>query len=1116
MTMLFQQVAELSPVKKKLLGVLLRQQDIDITQLPFDEPVAGDEGGFALSSVQESMFYLNQLAPDSAAYNVPRAIRLRGELHIRCLEQALALIVDRHRVLSVRCEARGEAVLQVPAADTAIELSLSIAASFEEALQRATDSARMAFDLIRGPLWRFELIRIAADDHLLVLVFHHIVTDGFSDALLAQELSGFYSDLVSGRQPAPEPLPAQYRDYVLWERMRLDCGLLDEQLNYWVSRLKEMPPLLELPLDHPRLRIESFRGKTLHFRLDESLSASARACAMQHRVTLFTLLLSVLQVLFYRYSKQQRFLIATPVTTRNRREFETLIGCFANSVVIDADFSDRPGFEQLLARTAENAVSAFSNQDLPFERLVSELHTTRDLSHNPVFQAAFALHQGAFGDHLEFQGLEASAVELDKGAAMYDIDVAMVLSAEGIRAAVEYNADIFDDDTIERMFSHYRRLLAAFIAEPGLGVGEVALLDEREYRTLVSDWNDTATEIPADRPSLHRLFEIQASRTPDAVAVEGHDESLTYAELEQQANRLAHYLCSTGIGPGALVGIALERTPAMPMAALAVLKAGAAYVPLDPSYPGERLGFMIDDAGLAAVVTSGALAAGLPLGQVAPVCLEQLDLSAFPDTPPTVPFAPEDRAYVIYTSGSTGKPKGVQVPHRAVVNFLYGMAREPGITERDTLVAVTTLSFDIAVLELYLPLVNGARVVLADRETAADGAALRQLLEAREVSMMQATPATWRLLLGSGWSGGRHFKALCGGEALPADMVQPLLARVGELWNMYGPTETTVWSTCHRVTDAQTPACIGRPIANTRVYVLDEHMNPVPVNVPGELYIGGQGVTLGYLNRPELTAGRFVADPFSDQPQARLYRTGDGVRWTRDGRLEYLQRLDTQVKVRGFRIEPGEIETLLQAHPRLAQSVVVVREDRPGDVRLVAYVIAKPGEVFTITEIRDYLRRFLPDYMIPQHLVELEDFPLTPNGKVDRKALPAPFAIDTGNQGGQVEPRTPAERYLLDVWKAHLGNPRIRTSDNFFEIGGHSLLSMQVIARIHEDTGSRINPREMVLNTLAGIARRIEQPPLVAAERDTPGTPPAGPREAPMPAASFTRKVFDLFKLGRH
>jgi amino acid adenylation domain-containing protein len=759
-------------------------------------------------------------------------------------------------------------------------------------------------------------------------------------------------------------------------------------------------------------------------------------------------LFAAFNALLCRHTGQEDILVGTPIANRTSPEVEGLLGLFANTLVLRTDVSGDPPFSELLGRVRGAALDAYAHQDLPFDRLVEALQPARDMSHSPIFQVMFTLQNTPAGK-LRLSSLTIRPVALHVGTARLDLTVDAWERPEGLVLRFEYNTDLFNPGTIARLAEHFRRLLAGAVDDPGARVSALPLLTESERRQVLVTWNATQGDYPADR-CIHELVEAQAARTPDAVAAVFGNASLTYRALNERANRVAHRLRAMGVGPDVRVGICLERSLDLLVGVLGILKAGGAYVPLDPAFPPERLAFMLEDAEAPVLMTQGRLASILPAHGAAVLLLDgDADLVASQSDENPVPAAtPAHLAYVMYTSGSTGRPKGVQIPHRAVVNFLISMRQRPGLTDQDILVSVTTLSFDIAGLELFLPLIVGARVIIADRETTLDGHRLGHLLERSGATVMQATPATWRLLLDSGWRGKRDLKILCGGEALSRELATALLGTSGSLWNLYGPTETTIWSTVHEVRDGAGPVPIGRPIANTQLYVLDRHGQPTPVGVPGELHIGGDGVARGYLKRPELTAARFLPDPFCGQAGARMYRTGDLARYRPDGTLEYLGRMDDQVKIRGFRIELGEVEVALAQYPGLRQAVVVAGPDGSGVPRLAAYLTTGQAAPPSARDLRAFLADRLPEYMIPSTFTILSEFPLTPNGKVDRRRLPAPESAPLGERGSLVAPRTESERMVAQIWREVLQARAVGIDDNFFELGGHSLLLVQVQSRL--------------------------------------------------------------------
>jgi amino acid adenylation domain-containing protein len=911
---------------------------------------AGEGYVFPASYAQQRLWFLNQLAPHSAAYNVPAAFRLTGPLDAEALERALDEVVRRHEALrAVFALVEGKVVQVVSPSAPALRVGRTDLQTLPEverrarALRLAAEEARRPFDLARWPLLRARLLRLGAEEYVLLVTMHHIVSDGWSTGVLIQELAALYEAFRDGRPSPLEELPLQYADFTLWQQEWMSGERLEEQLSYWREQLAGAPPVLELPADRPRPAVESYQGASRPFALPASLAESLRALGREQGATLYMTLLAAFQALLHRYTSQPEIVVGTPIANRNRAETERLIGVFINTLALRGDLSGDPSFGELLRRVREAALGAYAHQDVPFEKLVEELQPERALSRSPLFQVMFIL-QNAHALTFQLPGVTITQLEVENATAKFDLTLVMQEEPAGhLTGAFEYNTDLFDAATVERMVSHFETLLRAAAADPDRRVSDLPLLTAAEQELLLGGWNATAADYPAGE-CVHRLFEAQAARTPSEVAVVCGDARLTYAELNARANQLARHLRQRGVGPEVLVALLVERSVEMVVGLLGILKAGGAYVPLDPQYPQARLALMLEDACVSVVLTQERLIGLLPSGAAGVLRLDSDWPSVAEQSAADLAeaAAPENTAYVIYTSGSTGRPKGVQIPHRALINFLHSMRARPGLSARDVLLGVTTLSFDIAGLEIYLPLLVGARLVLAPREAAGDGGRLLGLIEEHGVTLMQATPSTWRLMLEAGWSAGGRVRALCGGEALPPELVGGLLERAAELWNMYGPTETTIWSTVHRLDAADGPVLIGRPVANTQAYVLDARLRPAPVGVAGELYLGGEGLARGYLNRPALTAEKFIPNAFAAEPGARLYRTGDLARWRADGTLECLGRVDEQVKVRGFRIELGEIEAALLGHEAVKQAVVTAREDTPGDRRLVAYVVQDP------------------------------------------------------------------------------------------------------------------------------------------------------------------------------
>jgi len=1061
MSHLNERLAGLSPEKRALLMQQLAKQGgaarSAIARRARPERVP-------LSSAQQRLWVLEQLTPGSPVYNVPTSHWLQGELDVAVLQRAFDEIVCRHESLRAIIASDEAGPYQQVCDPAPVPLQredvrhLPLVEREAAAFAIARQEAARSFSIARGPLLRALLVQVADDRYLLVINAHHIATDGWSLSILCEELRQLYAAFRLGQESPLAELPLQYIDYALWQREALEGEPLRKQLDYWREQLSGRLPVLELPGDRPRPPKQSYRGEVFRDLLPADEYEAVKRLSRQEGVTPFMTLLAAYNALLLRYSGQSDQIVGVGVANRGRQELESLIGFFVNTLALRVDLSGNPSFRELLARVKDITLGAYSHQDLPIERLMEELDLDRALSHSPLFQTML-FFQNFPNQEAQLPGLSLSPVDFDRinqGTARTDLTLFASEADEGLGLFFEYATDLFDEAAIAALSRHLQQLLRSAIADPARPIGDLAILTGDERRQLLLQWNDTRRDTLVDRP-VHALFEAQAARTPDAIAVQFGDIRLSYAELDAQANAIAAALIARGAAPGELVGLFVERSPQMLAAMLGVLKSGAAYVPLDPSYPSERLTFMLEDSAARLVLAQYALLPQLPASAATAITIE--DALATP-APMTVrsKVRPEDLAYVIFTSGSTGRPKGVQIPHRAVVNFLAAMACKPGLSATDTLCAVTTLSFDIAVLELLLPLTVGARIVLADRATASDGVALAALLERSGCTVMQATPATWRMLLDADWSGHPQLRVLSGGEGLPRDLADRLLRCVAELWNVYGPTETTVWSTLERISAGEDSISIGRPLANTEVYVVDAHRQPMPVGVPGELLIGGLGVARGYLARPELTAEKFIPDPFGTRPGGRLYRTGDLARWRRDGKLEVIGRIDHQVKLRGFRIELGEIESVLGEHPDVRQAVVICREDRPGDKRLVAYVVPHASTPASSVDLRAFVRDRLPDYMVPSACVVLEQLPMTPNGKIDRRALPAP-ELGVGDADAYQPPRNAEEETLAGLWAEVLGVERVGIHDDFFDLGGHSLLATQLIARVQKAFGGDITLR---------------------------------------------------------
>lgn len=1014
-----------------------------------------------LSFAQFYIWASDQVAPGNPSHNLPVGFRIRGQLDVGLLEYSFNAIVQRHEALRTTFAVKDGEPIQVIHPECRIKIAVIELAHLpvdegEIKLQKlASKESVELFDLSRLPLIRVSLFKLGDTDHVLVINLHHIIADGLSFGLLLHELDALYRAFKSGSPPNLPELPVQYADFAFWLRREFLKNSYPDQAEYWRAQMNGRLCPLALPFDRARPTVRSFSGANVFFTIHTSLVEKLNSLNKESGGTFFSIALALFQVILHRYSGSEDMLILTPVSIRIQDEIRPLIGNFLNLVPLRCDVSGNPTFIELLRRSRETTLNGLSNKDLPFDKIVDGMKIERDSGRDPIFQ--FLLQVLPAGG-AKFADLEIGSFQIDLAFSQFDLSLHLYERAEGYLGRFEYSTDVFYADTVERLSLNFMQLLEAVVADPNQTIAALPLLSTMERHHLL-EWAGQGNDV-SDPAFVQELIEAQARQAPERTAVRVGATVLYYGELKTRANRLAQTLRALGVGRGQRVGLCVERGADMVAAVLGILKSGAACVPLDPLFPAIRLRFMAEDAQIALLVSTRALAElfGLPRERQLLLDADAKSIAAAPDTRLPVDAhtaRPEDPAYVIYTSGSIGKPKGVVIPHRAVVNSLTGTLNEPGLSAEDVLVDAAPLSFDIAALGLQLPLAVGATLVIATRDEAMDGHALRGLLEQHRATVMQATPVTWRLLLEAGWAGGSRFKALVGGEALPRDLAEQLLARGIEVWTMYGSTET-LWSTRARITEVSNRVTIGKPIANTTAYILDAQQNLCPIGVSGELCIGGAQVTLGYWNRPELTAEHFIPDPFSATPGATLYRTGDRARWRNDGTLEHLGRLDDQAKLLGFRIELGEIESLLNQHPAVRESVVVVREDNGTDKRLVGYWVAREKQAVTGSELRAYLKGKLPDYMIPPAVVLLDSVPLTPNGKLDRNALPAPTIECFEGPGDYIAPRNPTEETLLRIWSEILKVENIGVRDDFFRLGGQSLLAVSLFATIEREFGKKL------------------------------------------------------------
>ena len=1006
-----------------------------------------------LVEAQKELWFLAQIGDEtSRAYNESRTIQLRGPFNLLAVRQAVEEIINRHEVLRTTFSPEGD--YQLIHSTLSIDIPFSDFSTLNKSQREVqlseflTREAQQTFDLEQGPLLRFHIVKLEEQHYLLIWTNHHIVADGWSMSILQQELAAIYSAESQGIT-CQLPQPMKWSEYALWQAQMQQSAEMVKAETYWLDKFAASVPVLELPSDHPRPPIFTHAGARESIIISSSVYNALKSLSTRCRCTLFTILLAGFMALLQRLTAQKDIVVGIASAGQSLIASEHLVGHCVNLLPIRSQVMGDLAFTEYMSSVKQVLLDAYEHQIYPLIRLVENLNLPRDISRTPLFTTFFNLDK--VESRLESFEHKFGSAKNSTYSTKYDLSFNLNETSSELLVECDYNTDIFDSQTIQRWMEHFRTLLEGIVANPNQRLSGLPLLTETQQHQLLVDWNNTQVDYPQEQ-CIHKLFEAQVERSPDTIAVVFEDQQLTYRELNQRANQLAHHMRSLGVGPEVLVGICVERSLSMVIGLLGILKAGGAYVPLDPTYPQERLAFILEDAQVPVLLTQGRLGDGMPQHKAKVVCLDA-DWQAIAEQSKEnslTQVTANNLAYVIYTSGSTGKPKGVQIPHSALSNFLHAMRQTPELTELDTLLAVTTISFDIAALELFLPITVGARLVLVSLEIAWDGTQLSAKLTDSNATVMQATPATWQLLLAAGWGGNHQLKILCGGEALPRHLANELLNRCDSLWNMYGPTETTIWSAACLVETDSNIVPISQAIANTQFYILDQHAQLVPIGVPGELYIGGDGLARGYLKRPELTAEKFIPNPFEESKVSRLYKTGDLARYLPNGEIEYLGRIDHQVKVRGFRIELGEIEARLSQHSKVRETVVVVRSDQTDFQRIVAYVVPQSEQTLTMTELRDFLESKLPNYMVPVALVMLEALPLTPNGKVDRKALPAPDTARPQLEAVYQPPETEVEKAIANIWEESLHVEDVGIHDNFFELGGHSLLLVQVHSKLQK------------------------------------------------------------------
>jgi aspartate racemase len=1087
MSDLTERIAALSPEQRALFEAKLKKRGLSAPQ-PQVIPRRKQQNYCRLSFDQERIWIVDQMEPGNPAYNIFSVSNLFGHLDAALMERALNEIVRRHEVLRTTFTAIDGEPRQVISPSLFIPLELidlravPVDVREREVTRLVNESTSQPFDLARGPLARFGLIRIADDEHILHYTVHHSVIDRWSADIIEVEMAAIYTAFAEGRQSPLLELPIQYADFAEWQREWLQGEVLEEQVAYWRKQLDGIPHVLELPTDRPRPPIQTFKGARRTTVLPKHILDSLKALSRQEQATMFMTCLAAFKTLLYRYTNQEDILVGVAVANRSRPETLGLIGYFLNMLVMRTNFSGNPTFREVLRREKAGVTNDFAHSEFPFGRLMQEIKPKMDPSRNPLFQVAYIYLDFEMKTDAQAAGFTPTPMPWDNGHSRFDMTLALTDSTDSLEVIIEFNTDLFEMATIERTLGHFRCMVEAIIADPDTPVSGLPLLTAPERRRLLNEWNGPITPYPQHK-SIHQLFEEQVALTPDAVALEFENQQLTYVELNRRANQLAHYLRRMGIREESAVGIMMERGLEMIVSLLGVLKAGGAYVPLDPEYPPERLAFMLTDAGVRVLLSQSSLLPRLPPVKAEIICLDEAwpKLSAESEENPESEISADHLAYITYTSGSTGQPKGVQTVHRGVVRLVKGndYAR---LDAGEVFLQFASLAFDASTFEIWGSLLNGARLVVmpAGLPTLEE---LGQALKRHRVTVLWLTAGLFNLMVDEQLEDLRGLRQLlAGGDVLSVSHVQRFLHEVQDctLVNGYGPTESTTFACCHRMNAAvefNRTVPIGRPIANTQVYILDTNLQPVVIGAIGQLYIGGDGLARGYLNRPAQTARSFIPHPFSQKPGAQLYNTGDLARYLPNGDIEFLGRIDNQVKVRGFRIEPGEIESALASHEAVRDALVVARADEAGEKQLVAYVVGASGEeVPGTSQLRQFLRERLPEHMIPSLFISLDQFPLTINGKVDYRALPAPSAAQAVIETAFVAPSTMTEEILARIWSKVLSVKRISIHDNFFELGGNSLSATQLVSQVRHTLEVELPLRDLFqYPTIAQLAVPIEE-----------------------------------------
>jgi len=1047
-------IANLSPEKKELL--LRRLAEKQLTQ---ENKIVrnNDCNSYPASFTQTRFWFLNQLEPDSPVYNMPKALKFSQELKIENIKQALNQIITRHETLRTTFRSENGELKQIIAENWSLELPIINLTEEDNFEKLATEIIEKPFNLAQDLMLRATLFRLANNEYILLLVNHHIISDGWSSKIIIKELLTCYETLEKRTTNTLPELPIQYGDFARWQKKQFEQRLYKKQLEYWKEKLSGQLPILNLPTDKKRPLIPSYQGKSISFLLNNEIQKKLKQISQQEKVTLSMLLLAAFQVLLYRYTGQEDIIIGSPIAGRKKLETENLIGCFLNTLALRNQLNSNLSFRQFLQQVKQVSLEAYENQDLPFEKLIEELQPDRNLSQSPIFQVMFNFLNTPENSSLNCPSFK-ERINLKQNRALFDLTLYVRQKQAGIEITFEYSTDLFESATIERMTRHFQMLLRGIINNPDEKISHLPLLTQAEKQQILIDWNNTTTAYPKDK-CIHQLFEEQVAKTPNKIAVVFEEQQLTYSQLNEKANQLAHYLQKLGVKPETLVGICVERSLEMIIGILGILKAGGAYVPLDPNYPQERLQFMLEDAQISVLLTAEKSEDKLLSYPGKIVCTDTEWDKIEPESKENLKSAvcSQNLAYVIYTSGSTGKPKGVLVKHKSV-NRLVKNTNYINIHPSAKIAQIANTSFDAATFEIWGALLNGAKLVIFPKETILQLELFIEQLKEKELDTIFITTALFNQIASIHPQAFNTFKyVLFGGEKVEPKWVKEIIekGKPENLIHVYGPTENTTFSTWYPVNNVAKNADnlpIGKPISNTKIYILDTNLQPTPIGVVGELYLTGDGVTRGYLNRPELTAEKFIDNPFG---AGKLYKTGDLARYLPDGNIEFIGRIDNQVKIRGYRLELGEIETILNQHLEVKEAVVIVREDTPDNKNLLAYIVAK-SQPPTISELRSFLATKLPEYMIPNGFVFLEKLPLTPNGKIDRKALPLPDTTRQELETNYLAPRNELEIKLTQIWEEVLGIKGIGITDNFFELGGHSLLSVKLLSEIEKTFNQKL------------------------------------------------------------